>query len=132
MYIDDAWLARYDSAGNQTWIRQFGTSGSEYAYALCPDGAGGAFAAGHTTGSLGGPNAGVYDVWLARYGTPSCYANCDNSTAAPILNVNDFGCFLNKFAAADPYANCDHSTAPPTLNVNDFQCFLNAFAAGCS
>ncbi len=62
----------------------------------------------------------------------ACYANCDNSTAAPILNANDFQCFLNQFASSDPRANCDGSTAVPTLNANDFQCFLNAFASGCS
>ncbi len=61
----------------------------------------------------------------------TCYANCDASTIAPILNVNDFTCFLNKFAAADTYANCDGSTTPPTLNILDFVCFLNRFAAGC-
>ena len=62
----------------------------------------------------------------------ACYANCDNSTVAPALNVLDFSCFLNKFASGDPYANCDASTTPPVLNVVDFSCFLNAFAAGCS
>ena len=61
----------------------------------------------------------------------SCYPNCDNSTATPILNVNDFTCFLNKFAAGDPYANCDGSTLSPVLNVNDFICFQQMFAAGC-
>jgi hypothetical protein len=61
-----------------------------------------------------------------------CYANCDQSTSDPILNANDFQCFLNAFAANDPYANCDQSTTAPVLNANDFQCFLNAFAAGCS
>jgi hypothetical protein len=61
----------------------------------------------------------------------SCYANCDNSSNPPILNTNDFQCFLNKFAAGDPYANCDGSSVPPILNVNDFQCFLNKFAVGC-
>ena len=61
----------------------------------------------------------------------ACYPNCDSSTVAPILNVNDFSCFLNKFAAGDPYANCDGSTTAPVLNVNDFSCFLNRFAAGC-
>jgi agmatine deiminase len=60
-----------------------------------------------------------------------CYANCDGSTAAPILNVADFTCFLSKFAAQDPYANCDGSTEPPVLNVADFTCFLSKFAAGC-
>src|SRR5262249_33672194 len=29
----------------------------------------------------------------------ACYANCDGSTAAPVLTVADFGCFLNAFAA---------------------------------
>ncbi len=61
-----------------------------------------------------------------------CYANCDESTYAPLLNVLDFSCFLNKFAAGDPYANCDGSTTTPVLNVLDFSCFLNKFAAGCS
>jgi hypothetical protein len=63
--------------------------------------------------------------------TGSCYANCDGSTAPPILNVADFSCFLAKFAANDPYANCDESTSPPVLNVADFSCFLAQFAAGC-
>ncbi len=61
----------------------------------------------------------------------ACYANCDDSTAAPILNVLDFSCFLNRFAAGETYANCDHSTTSPVLNVLDFSCFLNQFAAGC-
>jgi hypothetical protein len=64
-------------------------------------------------------------------GPGACYANCDGSTAAPILNVLDFNCFLNKFSAGDPYANCDGSTAAPILNVLDFNCFLNKFSAGC-
>jgi hypothetical protein len=60
-----------------------------------------------------------------------CYANCDNSTATPVLNVADFTCFLQRFAAGEAYANCDNSTANPTLNVADFTCFLQRFAAGC-
>jgi hypothetical protein len=63
---------------------------------------------------------------------PSCYANCDNSTTPPVLNVADFTCFLTKYAAGDPYANCDSSTTQPTLNVADFTCFLTKYAAGCS
>ncbi len=70
---------------------------------------------------------GCYEFQLSSW----CYANCDNSTTAPALNVLDFSCFLNKFAAGDAYANCDNSTTPPVLNVLDFSCFLNKFAAGC-
>ncbi len=76
--------------------------------------------------------------WIAWRGTVSlgfyagtCYANCDGSTATPILTANDFQCFLNRFAASSPYANCDVSTSSPLLTANDFQCFLNAYAAGC-
>jgi hypothetical protein len=60
-----------------------------------------------------------------------CYANCDASTQAPVLNVADFTCFLNRFAAGESYANCDNSTEVPVLNVADFTCYLNAFATGC-
>lgn len=61
-----------------------------------------------------------------------CYANCDGSTVAPILNVADFICFQNAFAAGSTQANCDASTVAPILNVADFICFQTAFAAGCS
>jgi hypothetical protein len=73
-------------------------------------------------------------------GTAACYANCDGSTAVPILNVDDFTCFVNQFALAQElpaaqqvshYANCDGSTATPVLNVDDFTCFINRFAGGC-
>ena len=32
----------------------------------------------------------------------ACYANCDESTTAPVLNVNDFICFQSAFAAGCP------------------------------
>ena len=63
--------------------------------------------------------------------TAPCYANCDGSTLAPLLNVNDFICFNNLYATGSSLANCDGSTLTPILNVNDFTCFLNKFAAGC-
>src|ERR1043165_913492 len=89
--------------------------------------------ASHPAGEGGPfPQGSVGRVFVeAVTGTP-CYANCDSSTAQPVLNANDFQCFLNKFAAGDSYANCDGSSADPVLNANDFQCFLNSFAAGCS
>jgi hypothetical protein len=76
-------------------------------------------------------------MWIAQNfpppggGPPPCYANCDGSTVAPVLNVLDFNCFLNAFAAGNSYANCDGSTIAPVLNVLDFNCFLNRFSAGC-
>ncbi len=64
---DDVWLAHYDGAGNQTWIRQLGTSSGDYALAAVSDGSGGVHVTGYTNGSLGGPSAGNLDAWLAHY-----------------------------------------------------------------
>jgi probable HAF family extracellular repeat protein len=78
-------------------------------------------------------------AWMVHLGAP-CYANCDQSTTTPILNVEDFTCFINAFAAAQSlpheqqfahYANCDDSTIAPIINIDDFTCFINAFAEGC-
>jgi hypothetical protein len=77
------------------------------------------------------PTSGAQFINPLQRGAPPCYANCDGSTAEPILNVNDFICFQTKYAAGDPGANCDGSTAEPILNVNDFICFQTRFAAGC-
>ena len=40
--------------------------------------------------------------------------------------------FQSKFAAGDSYANCDGSTIAPILTINDFVCFQSRFAAGCN
>jgi hypothetical protein len=109
--------------------------------------AGGQYVLNGTLGqhSAGGPmTGGPWSVhsgyWTSSTGALPCYANCDSSTVAPILNVEDFTCFINAFAAGSAlphaeqithYANCDGSTTLPVLNVEDFICFINAFAAGC-
>jgi len=80
---------------------------------------------------IGPANFFVDDVRFEQW-PPTCYPNCDASTSSPILNANDFLCFLSAFAENQPYANCDGTTSPPAHNVNDFICFLTAFATGCS
>jgi hypothetical protein len=96
----------------------------------------------HDAGAMSGGSftlAGGF--WVgAVTSSPPCYANCDGSTVPPILNVEDFSCFINQFASAQSlppaqqiahYANCDGSTIAPVLNVEDFSCFINRFAQGC-
>ncbi|MEX2220022.1 MAG: hypothetical protein WD749_14820, partial [Phycisphaerales bacterium] len=70
-------------------------------------------------------------VYYGTFALPSCYANCDESTQLPVLNVQDFSCFLGRYSAGEAYANCDESTTAPVLNVQDFGCFLTRYAAGC-
>lgn len=88
-------------------------------------------------GTVGGVNRAFA---LFVQSTPTCYANCDGSTTAPILNIDDFTCFINEYATAlalppgqqvTAYANCDQSTTPPVVNIDDFTCFIMAYAQGC-
>jgi hypothetical protein len=63
----DAFVAKYDAAGNRVWINEFGTTGNESAGGVAVDGLGNVFVVGNTTGSLGGPNAGGNDTFLAKF-----------------------------------------------------------------
>lgn len=91
--------------------------------------------------TVGTPDQGLPAIVRFRYvPPPSCVANCDGSTASPLLTANDFMCFLNRYHEAmglpyaqqvTSYANCDGSTTHPVLNIGDFVCFNNRFATGC-
>lgn len=63
----DVWIARYDGGGNLLWTRQIGTANDEKAESAAPDGAGGVFVCGSTTGNLAGTLVGSSDAWVARY-----------------------------------------------------------------
>jgi len=104
------------------------------------DGGGGTSSGGSITitGTIGQHDAAVSagggiecagGFWAGVGGSSACYPNCDGSGIAPILNANDFTCFLNRFVAMDPYANCDSTGG---LTGADFICFLNKYVAGCS
>jgi hypothetical protein len=62
----DAWVAKYDSNGNQVWVQQFGTPELDYTYKLTVDNASHVYITGFTEGSFGGINAGSYDAWIAK------------------------------------------------------------------
>ncbi len=119
-------IARWDGSAWSTFGG--GIDGPVQALAAFDDGRGPSLWVGGNFHHAGGQSSGYLARWIVPH---PCYANCDQSTTPPILNILDFTCFLNKFAAGDPTANCDGSTTPPVLNILDFTCFLNAFAAGC-
>ena len=83
--------------------------------------------AGGDTGTINS-----FSICAVVQSAASCYVNCDNSTVAPCLNLNDYVCFNSAYAAGSSYANCDNSTLVPILNVNDFVCFNTKFAGGCT
>src|SRR5439155_1266491 len=63
----DAFLRKYDAAGNTLWTRQFGTSADDLADAVAVDGTG-VYMAGFTGGTLPGQtSAGGVDAFLRKY-----------------------------------------------------------------
>ena len=86
-----------DSTGVFIW--KDANSEGNYFPEWAPNGSG---AANPVQGWMGTPQGGLdYTIVLtgACFIGATCYANCDNSTTAPILNANDFQCFLNAYAA---------------------------------
>ncbi len=63
----DAFLIKLDTAGNELWSRQIGTTSSDYGQAVAVDASGNAYVSGLTSGSLGGPNAGQTDAFLTKF-----------------------------------------------------------------
>jgi hypothetical protein len=63
----DAFVSKYDAAGNLHWTRQLGTATDEISNGVSADGLGNAYIAGWTAGSLGKPNAGGADAFVSKY-----------------------------------------------------------------
>jgi hypothetical protein len=66
----DPFVRKYNAAGTVLWTRQFGTSSTDYSLGISSDSLGNVFVSGFTWGSLGGPNAGVEDAFLAKLPDP--------------------------------------------------------------
>ena len=60
----DVFLAKYDSEGNQSWFRQFGSTDSDFGNAVAVDAAGNSWIAGSMDAQGGAP-----DVFVAKYDT---------------------------------------------------------------
>lgn len=64
----DAFITKWDPAGNSVWVRQFGTVGEDYALAVALDGDGAPIVAGETSGLLAGAGAfGGLDGFARKY-----------------------------------------------------------------
>lgn len=64
--VADIFIAHHNSAGERTFLSQFGSGALDFPTAIAPDGMGGAFVAGDTDGDLAGPSAGTTDAFLMR------------------------------------------------------------------
>lgn len=64
---DDAFVIKYNGAGELLWIQQVGSASSDQGSGVSADGLGNVYLAGTTAGSLGGPNRGNADAFVRRY-----------------------------------------------------------------
>ena len=60
-------MTKYDATGTPQWTQQFGTSEGDYGYGVSADGLGNVYISGRTHGSLGGPNGGDFDAFVAKF-----------------------------------------------------------------
>lgn len=63
----DAWIVKYNTNGQQQWLKQFGTSSLDEAQAIALDAAGNIYVTGETEGSLFGSHQGGSDAWIVKY-----------------------------------------------------------------
>ena len=78
--LEDGFLAKYDTNGNQLWIKQFGSAGADQTYSISIDSNNLIHVGGMTTGDLGGPNAGADDAFVAQF-----------DSNGNLLDVDQFG-----------------------------------------
>ncbi len=64
----DAWVAKFNPAGQRLWVRHIGSGAGDSAEAIAVDVAGNIYVAGQTSGALQ-QHAGGADAWLARLTT---------------------------------------------------------------
>ncbi len=63
----DVWIAKYNNNGNQLWLRQIGSAGSDSAFEVVTDNEGGVYLAGDTSGNLvGSLKSAEQDAWVAK------------------------------------------------------------------
>lgn len=70
----DAFLIKYDAAGNLQWTEQFGTEESELAWGVSADGLGNVFVVGDTYGAFAAEYLGYRDVFLRKYDSDGVHA----------------------------------------------------------
>ncbi|MDB9548932.1 beta strand repeat-containing protein, partial [Dolichospermum circinale] len=97
----DAFIAKYDTNGTQTWVKQFGTSANDEVDSIILDGSTNTLlVTGNTTGSFtGNTNSGAWDIFVSKYdtnGTPSWTRQLGTSS-------NDYSTGISSDSAGNIY-----------------------------
>jgi hypothetical protein len=63
----DAFIAKFDDAGNMQWVKQLGSAMNDSSNAVAVDATGNTYFGGRTSGNLGGTLKGLTDGFLAKF-----------------------------------------------------------------
>jgi hypothetical protein len=119
----DAFLAKYDSAGDFQWTRQLGTAGVEVASSVSADGQGSIYISGETASELGA-NA---DAFVTRYSEAlSLQGDYDGNS---IVDGNDFLVWQRALGSAELSAD---GNGDGVVDGEDLIIWRDDFGAGGS
>lgn len=124
---NDAFVRKYDAAGNEQWTHQSGTTSSDYAYGISVD-ASGVYIAGNTYGTFlyqtnaGGSDAFVLksdlnngnELWIRQFGTIT-------SDYASGISVDATGIYV---------AGYTYGTLPGQTSAGDYDAFARKYDSG--
>jgi hypothetical protein len=122
-YNDGVFTVKYDSSGNLVWSRQLGAGIDARAQKISADGLGNVFISGDTTGSLGGPNLGGYDAFVAKYNAAGSLAWCRQFGTS----AYDESYALSADGLGSVYVSADTQGSLGGANAGDWDCALSKF-----
>ena len=84
----DPFASRFAADGTKEWTRQYGSEYDEFPYAISTTSDGGFWLAGSTLGSFSGePNAGLLDVYVARYDADGVVLSSEQFGSSKVDNL---------------------------------------------
>ncbi|MFO1128863.1 MAG: SBBP repeat-containing protein [Rhodospirillales bacterium] len=115
----DAWLGKWNSAGDVLWLRQIGSEERESATALAIAADGDIVVGGDTGGSLGGPRTfGNFDTWMQVYGTDGTLLAQDQEGVLDPFTMG-IAVFGNDIYLADTPYTCPTPVQPSCVHGGD-------------
>jgi Beta-propeller repeat len=121
----DAYVRRYDAAGEEVWTRQFGSFERDFARGVAVDGTGNVYVVGQTFGTLPGQvSAGGFDgfvrkydpaggeLWTRQFGSPG-------GEGAVSVAVDDAG--------RAHVAGSTRATLPGQVSAGEYDAFLSTY-----
>ena len=119
----DAFLSKFDAAGNQRWTTQIGMGSNDGSNSVAVDASGDVYITGETAGDLGGPNAGSNDAFLIKF-----YPDGDELWTRQIgTSVDDYSFSVAVDASGNVYINGSAAADLGRLEAGDWDAFLSKF-----